>query len=163
MDVTIQFESHRVELAAIFEMEHDPQTLESYDQPQAITLDYNSASGQRQVVRHTSDFVVLRHDAAGWEECRTEDELNRLADHNPNRYRQETGCRHCPPGEGYASQFGLYYRLRSSKEIDWRFQRHVLFLRISCTPILALFPPPPKRESFLTYAPCGVIPLPKKS
>jgi putative transposase len=26
--VTIQFESHRVELAAIFEMEHDPQILE---------------------------------------------------------------------------------------------------------------------------------------
>ena len=47
MGVTIQFESHRVELAAIYEMEHDPQTLEFYDQPQAITLDYNSASGRR--------------------------------------------------------------------------------------------------------------------
>jgi hypothetical protein len=33
MGVTIQFESHRVELAAIYEMEHDPQTLEFYDQP----------------------------------------------------------------------------------------------------------------------------------
>jgi hypothetical protein len=31
MGVTIQFESHRVELAAIYEMEHDPQTLEFYD------------------------------------------------------------------------------------------------------------------------------------
>ena len=28
-----------------------------------------------------------------------------------------------------ASQFGLYYRLRSSKEIDWRFQRNALFLQ----------------------------------
>ena len=33
MGVTIQFESHRVELAAIFEMEHDPQILEFYDRP----------------------------------------------------------------------------------------------------------------------------------
>jgi putative transposase len=85
MGVTIQFESHRVELAAIFEMEHDPLTLEFYDQPQAITLDYNSASGRRQVVRHTPDFFVLRQGAAGWEEWKTEDELSRLAEHSPNR------------------------------------------------------------------------------
>ena len=129
MGVTIQFESHRVELAAIFEMEHDPQTLEFYDQPQAITLDYNSASGRRQVVRHTPDFFVLRQDAAGWDEWKTEDELNRFMEHSPNRYRQEAGCWHCPPGESYASQFGLYYRLRSSKEINWQFQRNVLFFQ----------------------------------
>src|SRR5260370_24171604 len=30
MGKTIQFESHRVELAAIYEMEHDPLTLEFY-------------------------------------------------------------------------------------------------------------------------------------
>ena len=125
MGVTIQFESHRVELAAIYEMEHDPQTLEFYDQPQAIALDYISANGRRQVVRHTPDFFVIRQDAAGWEEWKTEDELHRLAEHSPNRYRLGAGCWHCPPGESHASQFGLYYRLRSSKEIDWRFQRNV--------------------------------------
>src|SRR5208337_3408478 len=32
MGVTIQFESHRVELAAIYELEHDPEVLEYYDQ-----------------------------------------------------------------------------------------------------------------------------------
>jgi hypothetical protein len=80
MGVTIQFESHRVELAAIYEMEHDPQTLEFYDQPNAIALDYKSANGRRQVVRHTPDFFVIRPDAAGWEEWKTEDELNRLAE-----------------------------------------------------------------------------------
>ena len=81
------------------------QTLEFYDQPQAITLDYNSASGLRQVVRHKSDFLVLRQDAAGWEEWKTEDELNRLAEHGLNRYRQETGRWRCPPGDSYAGQF----------------------------------------------------------
>jgi putative transposase len=128
MGVTIQFESHRVELAAIYEMEHDPQTFEFYDQPQAIALDYSSATGRRQVVRHTPDFFVIRQDSAGWEEWKTEDELNRLAEHSPNRYRREADCWHCPPGERHANQFGLYYRLRSSKEIDWRFQRNALFL-----------------------------------
>jgi len=65
MGVTIQFESHRVELAAIYEMEYAPQTLEFYDQPNAISLDYSSASGRRQVVRHTPDFFVIRQDSAG--------------------------------------------------------------------------------------------------
>ena len=129
MGVTIQFESHRVELAAIYEMEHDPQTLEFYDQPSAISLDYSSTSGRRQVVRHIPDFFVIRQDSAGWEEWKTEDELPRLAEQSPNRYRREAACWQCPPGESYASQFGLYYRLRSSKEIDWRFQRNALFLQ----------------------------------
>lgn len=55
MGVTIQFESHRVELAAIYAMEHDPLTLEFYDQPPSIMLDYNSAKGRRLSVRHTPD------------------------------------------------------------------------------------------------------------
>lgn len=36
---------------------------------------------------------------------------------------------HCPPGENYAKQFGLTYRVRSSEEIQWRFQRNILFLQ----------------------------------
>ena len=38
MGVTIQFESHTVELAAIFELEHDRDVLEYYDQPPPIKL-----------------------------------------------------------------------------------------------------------------------------
>jgi hypothetical protein len=36
MKRTIQFESHRNELAAILEMEHDPDVIEFYDQPNSI-------------------------------------------------------------------------------------------------------------------------------
>src|SRR5437870_2281582 len=68
MGVSIQFESHRVELAAIYEMEHDPFTFEFYDQPPPMMLDYNSANGRRMAVRHTPDFFVLRQNSAGWEE-----------------------------------------------------------------------------------------------
>ena len=128
MGVTIQFESHRVELAAIYAMEHDPLTLEFYDQPPSIILDYDSAKGKRLSVRHTPDFFVLRQDFAGWEEWKTEEDLNRLTEHNANRYRQEGGVWHCPPGECYAEQFGLSYRVRCAKEIDWRLQRNILFL-----------------------------------
>ena len=106
MGVTIQFESHRVELAAIYEMEHDPQTLEFYDQPRD-RVRLQQRKRQTSVVRHTPDYFVIRQDAAGWEEWKTEDELNRLAEHNPNRYQQEADCWHCPPGESHAIQFGL--------------------------------------------------------
>ena len=40
MGLAIQFESHRVELAFVYEMEHDSNVLEYYDQPPAIPLEY---------------------------------------------------------------------------------------------------------------------------
>lgn len=46
MGVTIQFESHRVELAAIYEMEHDAHVLEYFDQPPSIRLLYDSANSR---------------------------------------------------------------------------------------------------------------------
>ena len=68
MGVTIQFESHRVELAGIYEMEHDAGCLEYYDQPPPLKLTYKSAKGTRLAVIHTPDFFVLRRAEAGWEE-----------------------------------------------------------------------------------------------
>ena len=39
MGVSIQFESHRVEMAGVYEMEHDAGVLEYFDQPPTIKLD----------------------------------------------------------------------------------------------------------------------------
>ena len=129
MGVTIQFESHRVELAGIYEMEHDAAVLEYFDQPPSIQLDYESAAGKRMGVLHTPDFFVIRQGEAGWEEWKTEEDLRRLNTHNPNRYSaQKDGQWHCPPGMAYAERLGLYYRVRSSAEIDWVFQRNIQFL-----------------------------------
>ncbi len=129
MGVSIQFESHRVELAGIYEMEHDSRVLEYFDQPPAIKLDYESPAGKRMGVLHTPDFFVIRENEAGWEEWKTEEELRRLCDHNPNRYNTaEDGRWRCPPGAAYAKRLGLYYRVRSSGEIDWIFQRNIQFL-----------------------------------
>ena len=129
MGVAIQFESHRVELAGIHEMEHDARVLEFFDQPPSIILTYNSAQGRRLAVRHTPDFFVLREDGAGWEEWKTEEDLHQLAEHNPHRYRREEPSWRCPPGEAYAHPFGLSYRVRSSKEIHWGLQRNLQFLQ----------------------------------
>ena len=129
MGVTIQFESHRVELAAIYEMEHDVGVLEYFDQPSSIKLLYDSPNGRRMGVMHTPDFFVIRTDAAGWEEWKAEEDLSRLAEKNPNRYQRGSGDQwRCPPGEAYAKALGLYYHVRSGREIDWIFQRNIQFL-----------------------------------
>ena len=128
MGCTIQFESHRVELAAVYELEHDPDVLEDFDQPPTIKLDYESPDGRRMGVLHTADYFVIRRDSAGWEECKTEDDLTELSRTNPNRYRLDGARWTCPPGDAYATALGLYYRVRSSRDIDWVFQRNIQFL-----------------------------------
>ncbi len=129
MGVTIQAESHHVELAALYEYEHDAQTLEFHDQPPPIKLVYESKNGRQVGVWHTPDYFVLRTDAAGWEEWKTEAGLERLEETMPHRYvRDESGHWRCPPGERFAEPFGLLYRLRSSADIDWVFQRNLRFL-----------------------------------
>lgn len=129
MNVTIQFESHRVELADVYEMEYDDDVIEYYDQPPTFKLEYFSTNGRRQVVMHTPDYFAIRKDTAGWDECKTEEQLEGLSEKNPNRYcRGEDGQWRCPPGEAYAEQFNFYYRVRSSKDISWVFQRNIQFL-----------------------------------
>lgn len=99
MGVTVQFESHQVELAAIYEMEYDPDVLEYYDQPTSLRLEYSSLLGRRAGALHTPDFFLIRKTEAGFEEWKTEDDLVKLAREKPNRYcfSVEDGWI-CPPG-----------------------------------------------------------------
>src|SRR5579871_868352 len=106
MGVTIQFESHRNELAGIYEMEHAAEVLEYYDQPPAIRLSYTALTGRRVSVAHTPDFFVLRTAGAGWEEWKAEAALERLARQSPQRYQRSAGRWRCPPGEQYAAALG---------------------------------------------------------
>jgi hypothetical protein len=129
MGVTIQFESHRNELAAIYELEHDPTVIELYDQPPAIKLNWETGAGRQIGIWHTADFFVIRTDSAGYEECKEEKELLHLAEKSPQRYRRdERGHWRSPPGERYAGELGFYYSLRSSGGIDWVWQRNIQFM-----------------------------------
>lgn len=129
MGHTIQAESHTVELAFVHALEQDRTVLEYWDQPGKIRLVYRAASGRRVVAGHTPDYFELRIDAAGWVECKPEERLNHLAHEAPNRYRRDaTGQWTCPPGEEYAAQYGLTYRVFSSADINWIEQRNWAFL-----------------------------------
>lgn len=131
MGCSIQFESHKDELPFVYLMDHDQEVLEFYDQPAGeIKLKYRNQVDTRNVTtRHTPDFFVLREDGAGWVECKMEEDLKRLAKKMPFRYQQRPdGSWFCPPGEAYAAQFGLTYRLFSSSEIDWTYIENLRFL-----------------------------------
>jgi putative transposase len=82
MGVTIHFASHRCQLAAIYELEHDADVLEYYDRPPAFKLDYRSAAGRRLGVLHTADYFVIRENGAGWEDCKTQEELVQISQKN---------------------------------------------------------------------------------
>ena len=85
MGVTIQFESHKVELPFIYQLEHDDDVLEYYDQPPPFKLSYQSESGKNIGFFYTPDFFAIRTDSASWWECKTEEQLQKLAEKNSNR------------------------------------------------------------------------------
>lgn len=129
MGLTIQFESHRVEFPAIYLMEHNQDVLEYYDQPPSIKLNYLNKDGKNIGVVYTPDFFVILKDSAIWEEWKTEEELMELSKKSPYRYVKEPdGKWRCPPGEDYANQYGLQFKLRSDLEINWVLQRNMTFL-----------------------------------
>lgn len=129
MGQTIQFESHTVELWAIYHMEHDPNVLEFYDQPPPFKIQYKNKTGRNIGHYHTPDFFVLRNDGASWEEWKTVRELEKLAEKYPGRYQKTlNGCWRCPPGEAHASQFGLKYCVRTDAELNPIFTQNLMFL-----------------------------------
>lgn len=129
MGLTIQFESHKVELWAIYQMEHDSEVKEFYDQPPCFKIQYQNKSGRRIGHYHTPDFFVLRSLEAGWEEWKTEAELLLLSEKYPTRYQKNSsGIWQCPPGIAYAEQFGLKYYVRSSAQLEPIKIQNLMFL-----------------------------------
>jgi transposase InsO family protein len=129
MERTIQFKAHRNQLPMIYELEHDPDVIEYWDQPPPIKLLYVTTKGKRRAIVHNADFFVIRSNCAEWTECHLEESLIRLGSRQPHRYqRSANGKWRCIPGEEYADGFSFHYRIGSSAEIDWIFQRNTLFL-----------------------------------
>jgi putative transposase len=128
MGVTIQFESHTVELAGIYEYELDEKVIEYYDQPSQFEIEYK---GKKRKFKHqyTPDFFVIRNNWIGWEEWKTEKELIELEGKYPDRYfRDVNNIWRSPPAEKYATELGLSFRVRSDQEIIWERLNNIRFL-----------------------------------
>lgn len=129
MGLTIQFESHKVELWAIYLMEHDPNVLEYYDQPSCFKIQYTNKSGRKIGHYHTPDFFVMSADSAAWVEWKTEAQLQKLSEKYPTRYLQSAdGSWRCPPGEAYAESLGLKYQVCTDASLDPIYIQNLIFL-----------------------------------
>jgi putative transposase len=129
MGLTIQFESHKVELWAIYLMEHDPNVLEYYDQPYSFKIQYTNKSGRKIGHYHTPDFFVLSADSAAWVEWKTEAQLQKLSEKYPTRYQiAADGSWRCPPGEAYAEPLGLKYQVCTDAELQPIYIQNLIFL-----------------------------------
>ncbi len=129
MGLTIQFESHKVELWAIYLMEHDPNVLEYYDQPSCFKIQYTNKAGRKIGHYHTPDFFVLSADNAAWVEWKTEAQLQKLSEKYPTRYLQSAdGSWRCPPGSAYAESLGLKYQVRTDAELQPIYIQNLIFL-----------------------------------
>ena len=97
---TAPFQSNKATLVP-FRLEALPEdVLEYWDRPPSFKLKYKNAQGNRVVAVHTSDYFVIRADSAGWEECKTEDELLRWVERSPHRYRRDDNIWCCPLRRG---------------------------------------------------------------
>src|SRR5260370_29843856 len=68
-------------------------------------------------------------DSIGCEEWKEEEELVYLEGKYPNRYRRDEQEKWlCPPAEEVATPLGFYFKVRSSREINWVLQRNLRFL-----------------------------------
>jgi len=129
MQCIIKAESTKVEFPFLLQAEHDDDVLEMWDQPPSIPLEYLDKRGRLQQPMHTADYFVFRYQACGWIECKPAQELGRLVEKQPHRYKlDEQGVWRCPPGEAFAAQYGLTYQVWSSDQINWAAQENALFL-----------------------------------
>ena len=93
-----------MEFPAIYLHEHNPHTLEYWDQPPKITLRYERAD-RKIAFQHTPDFFLLSDAEVGYEEWKPEEKLVELSCKDPARYqRDEAGGWRCPPGEAVAAR-----------------------------------------------------------
>jgi len=129
MHCIIKAESTKVEFPFLLQAEHDDDVLEMWDQPPSIPLEYLDKRGRLQQPMHTADYFVFRYQACGWIECKPAQELSRLVEKQPHRYKlDEQGVWRCPPGEAFAAKYGLTYQVWSSEQINWAAQENALFL-----------------------------------
>ncbi|MGM0881145.1 MAG: hypothetical protein ACQEXQ_08890 [Bacillota bacterium] len=129
MKLTIQFES-QIELCGVYEYDQkDSKTIEFYDQPTQIKLDYYQDTGKHAVFLHTPDYLVINNNNAGFVEFKSEERLIKDSEKDPARYyKDSSGTWRSPPAELAAEKHGLSYKIRTETEFNISLQRNVRFL-----------------------------------
>lgn len=120
MKFVVEAEAFNTEYAAYEEFDNDETTYEFYPQPCKLRLDYVNANGKLVHPDITPDIFVVCRDYFAFIECKTEEELLKLAQEQPSRYRvDEHGKWRSPPAEIAAERLGARFIVRSSKDNNW--------------------------------------------
>ncbi|SDT93258.1 Mu transposase, C-terminal [Verrucomicrobium sp. GAS474] len=119
MGVTIQFESHTLELPLIHLLEYDDDVLEYYDQPEAIPFSYTRPDGRKIGFNSVPDFFVLKRHWAGWIEAKPSSKLEEICLKAPARISKDRDGRWtCPPAVTYAKPLGLDFVLVTDNDVN---------------------------------------------
>ena len=128
MGMSIQWESHTLELHSVYLNEHNPDVLEYYDQPSIFNLNY-IVNGRKRGSTYKPDYFELRRYSAGWVEWKYENELLQISREKPWKYVQDDDGRwRCPPAEEYAKQYGLDFHVRTEADLPLTFLRNIRYL-----------------------------------
>ncbi|MDQ5867158.1 MAG: Mu transposase C-terminal domain-containing protein [Chloroflexota bacterium] len=130
MQATIQAESSSVEFLFLLWMDFvDESTLEFYDQPQRIKLRGLDKNQKERAWLHTPDYFRIGTDWIGYVECKPGASIQQLAKDKPWNYHLDAEGRwHYLPGERYAEQLGLSYRVWTPDEASYRLHNNVMLL-----------------------------------
>ena len=147
MGVTIQAESHSCELVLIYALDHDPDVIGFWDQPEPIKISYLSATGRNVSTTITPDFLVLRGDGLELIEAKLVEALPELAKEMPNRFvLGDDGKWRSPPAETTAGTYGIRFRIWTPSEVDPTWLRNIKFLQDYFGADLNLVPAEVKNE-----------------
>lgn len=151
MPFVLEAEAFNTEYAALVTYDNDEETLEIYNQPAQLKISYINHKGKKVSPFITPDLFLIRNSGFRFEECKTEEELLKLARAEPTRYRvDETGRWRSPPAETAAAELGCGFSIRSTKENNWALIENLEFLRDYLTDRCPAVPDSEK-ESVLGY------------
>jgi len=129
MRMTIQCESHTIELVFVILQEYRTRTLWYFDQPLAVKLNYKRPDGQPVTILHTTDYLTIQADRVVLTECKPREDYDELAHKHPGRYVLEpSGELRCPAAEAAAAELGFVYRIWSPSEEDQILATNLKFL-----------------------------------
>lgn len=120
MGFVLEAEAFNTEYAAFEEYENDESILEYYAQPCKLRIDYRNANDRSVHPDITPDIFKICRSYFAFVECKTEEELLKLAQSQPNRYVVDAdGKWRSPPAEFSAKKLGCRFEVRSSSENNW--------------------------------------------
>lgn len=152
MDANLQFvvqaESQDPEFAYVVLVEHDPDVLEFYDQPETLYVPARDKNGKQIVKRYTPDFLVLSATKGPvLIECKPDEFVaKRLEKSDPNWWINPAGDVYYEPGRNWATTRGIGFRVVMSSELPAKRVQNLLMLADYFLPDAAAVSDPMRRH-----------------